>query len=189
MATSAAAVIAAHLLFDGSEDKYELWETRFLGHLHMRKLKGTILNEPVSADAGELAQDTAKNADCYAELIRLIDDKSLSLIRHEATDDGRKALKILREHYSGRSKPRIINLYSSLTKLSMAETESVTDYMIRAENVITALRDAGETMSDGLTVAMILNGLPDTFKPLAVHITQNEDTVTLSDLKRRLRIH
>lgn len=156
MATNTAGVIASQLLFDGSEDKYELWETRFLGHLHMRKLKGTILNEPIGAGEGEIAQDNAKNADCYAELIRLIDDKSLSLIRHDAADNGRKALKILREHYSGRSKPRIINLYSSLTKLRMTETESVTDYMIRAENVITALRDAGETMSDGLTVAMIL---------------------------------
>lgn len=190
MASTMAGFIAAQLIFDGSEDKYELWETRFLGHLHIRKLKGTILNEPAAgASADQLTQDGAKNADCYAELTRLLDDKSLSLIRHDATDDGRKALKILREHYSGKSKPRIINLYTSLTKLSMAESESVTDYMIRAENVITALRDAGETMSDGLTIAMILNGLPDTFKPLAVHVTQNEDTVTFTDFKRRLRIY
>ena len=189
MASTTAGIIAAKLLFDGSEDKYELWETRFLGHLHICKLKGTILNEPVGANAEQLAQDGAKNADCYAELVRLIDDKSLSLIRHDAADDGRKALGILREHYSGKSKPRIINLYTSLTKLSMAENESATDYMIRAENVITALRDAGETMSDGLTIAMVLNGLPDSFKPLAVHVTQNEDNVTFTDFKRRLRIY
>lgn len=47
----------------------------------------------------------------------------------------------------------------------MADNESVTDYLIRAENNITALRDAGETMSDGLTIAMVLRGLPDSFKP------------------------
>ncbi|XP_037109280.1 uncharacterized protein LOC119123966 [Syngnathus acus] len=96
---------------------------------------------------------------------------------------------MLREHYSGKSKPRIINLYTSLTRLNMTGNESVTDYMIRAENLITALRDAGETMSDGLTIAMVLNGLPDSFKPLAVHVTQNEDTVTFTDFKRRLRIY
>lgn len=157
----AVGVLATQSLFDGSEDKYDLWETRFLSCLHTLKLKETILHEPTDANAEQLAEDRRKNADCYAELVRLIDDKSLSLIRHEAADDGRKALKILKEHYSGKSKPRIINMYTSLTQLRMADNESVTDYLIRAENIITALRDAGEAMSDGLTIAMILRGLPD----------------------------
>ena len=147
------------------------------------------MNEPAAGVSEELrAEDRRKNVDCYAELIRLIDDKSLSIIRHEADDDGRNALKILREHYPGKSKPRIINLYTSLTKLHMAENESVTDYIIRAENIIMALKDAGETISDGLAVAMVLNGLPDSFKPLAVHVTQNEDNVTFADFKIRLRV-
>lgn len=36
---------------------------------------------------------------------------------------------------------------------------------------------------------MIFRGLPDSFKLLAVHITQNEDNVTFTDFKRRLRIY
>ena len=36
----------------------------------------------------------------------------------------------------------------------MADSETVTDYLIRAENIITALREAGETMSDGQIVAI-----------------------------------
>ncbi|KAJ8369510.1 hypothetical protein SKAU_G00095380 [Synaphobranchus kaupii] len=106
---------------------------------------------------------------------------------HEASEDGRGALEILREHYAGRGKPRIIGLYASLTTLRRASNESVTDYIIRAETIITALRDAGEVMSDELTVAMILNRLPDLFKPLAIHVTQNEDQVMFIDFKRRLR--
>ncbi len=93
------------------------------------------MHEPTDADAEQLAKDRRKNADCYAEIIRLIDDKSLSLIRHEAADDGRKALRILKEHYSGKSKPRIINAYTSLTQVHMTDNESVTDYLIRAENL------------------------------------------------------
>lgn len=46
MASRAVGALAAQLLFDGSEDKYDLWETRFLGHLHILKLKDTILKEP-----------------------------------------------------------------------------------------------------------------------------------------------
>ena len=36
---------------------------------------------------------------------------------------------------------------------------------------------------------MVLGGLPEPFKPLAVHVTQNEDNVTFADLKRRLRVY
>ena len=80
MANRATGVPAPQLLFDGSEEKFDLWETRFLGCLHILKLKETVLREPDEASD----EDRRKNADCYAELVRLIDDKSLSLIRHEA---------------------------------------------------------------------------------------------------------
>ena len=64
------------LLFDGDDTKYELWEARFLGYLQTLKLKETIVpsdNEP----------DEAKNEECYAELIQLLDDKSLSLVKDQ----------------------------------------------------------------------------------------------------------
>lgn len=107
-------------------------ETGFLSRLHILKLKDTILRVPT--DAEELAADPGKNADCYAQLVNALDDKSLSLVRHEAAEDGRKALKILREHYSGKSKPRILNLYTSLTTIQMTGNETVTDYMIRTHS-------------------------------------------------------
>ncbi|XP_073671661.1 sialoadhesin-like [Paramisgurnus dabryanus] len=48
----------------------------------------------------------AKNAKAYAELIQFLDDKSLMLVMREAADDGRAAMKILREYYAGKGKPR-----------------------------------------------------------------------------------
>ena len=97
--------------------------------VHILKLKDTILREPAGEAA--IAADPAKNADCYAHLVNALNDKSLSLTsRHDAADDGRKALKLLREHYSGKSKPRILNLYTSLTTIQMEGNETVTDYMM-----------------------------------------------------------
>ena len=47
--------------------------------------------------------------------------------------------------------------------------------LIRAETAIMALRNAKETLSNGLIIAMILKGLPESYQPLAIHITQSTE--------------
>ena len=46
-----------------------------------------------------------KRASAFAKLVQCLDDRSLSLVIREANNDGRKALKVLREHYQGKGKP------------------------------------------------------------------------------------
>ena len=99
------------LMFDGDERKYEQWEVKFLGYMTLQKLKDTIL----AANDGDV--DQGKNELAFAELIQFLDDKSLSLVMRDARDDGRKAIQILRAHYAGSWKPRIISLYTELTSL------------------------------------------------------------------------
>lgn len=65
--------------------------------------------------------------------------------------------------------PRILNLYTSKTTIKMEANETAADYMTRAENKIPALRDTGENLSDGLLVATILNGLPESFRLSMLH--------------------
>ena len=54
------------LVFDGDEEKYELWEVNFLGHLRIQKLHGVLK---------ETTPNPEKNAEVYAELVQLLDDK------------------------------------------------------------------------------------------------------------------
>ena len=89
----------------------------------------------------------------------------------DAVDDGKKALEILKNHYGGVSKARVIALYTELTSLAMHEDETVTDYIIHTEKTMTALRNTKETVSDGLVIAMILKGLPPSFKPFSTNIS------------------
>ena len=62
------------MLFDGDEKNYELWETRFLAHMQLRKLKETILTEP------DIGEDEDANEEAYAELVQCLDNKSLRSI-------------------------------------------------------------------------------------------------------------
>ena len=94
--------VKCRLYFDGCGDRYELWEVKFLAYLSTMKLSDTV-------------EEPAKRAAVFAELVQLLDDRSLSLIIREAKNDGVAALAILREYYIGSSKPRIISLYTELT--------------------------------------------------------------------------
>ena len=155
----------AALHFDGNEEKYDIWECRFLSYMRTKKLKNAIIPDgpAVSADEKE---------DAFAELVNHIDERSLSLIMRDAKDDGRKALKILRNHYAGCGKPRVLSMFRKLTSLQMEENEDLTGYLIRAENMVTALKQAGEKFSDNLLIAAVLKGLPTMYEPFDVYINQ-----------------
>ena len=171
------------LIFDGDESKYELWEVKFLGYTRLQKLYDIFVP---AADEKE-APSEVKNAEAFAELVQCLDDRSLSLVIREAKDDGRKALAVLREHYQGKGKPRVIALYTGLTSLQIAEGESTTDYIINAETAVTALKAAEEVISDGLLIAMALKGLPSSYKTFANVVMQREKQMTFAEFKITLR--
>ena len=91
------------LMFDGDERKFEQWEVRILGYLRIKKLKSVVC----PADEGNLPDDddATNNELAFAEMTQFLDETSLSLVMRDARDDGRKALKVLREHYARSSKP------------------------------------------------------------------------------------
>ena len=134
------------LTFDSDETMFDLWEVKFLAYLRIQKMH--VVLEEVNNDN----VNPEKNADLYAEPIQVLDDRSLSLVLREAPNDGRKAFKILKDHYRPKGKLRIIALYTELTSLNKNHNESMTDYIIRAETTVSSLRDAGETVSDDLSI-------------------------------------
>ena len=168
-----------NLSFDGDPANFEAFEVKFKAYLRLRKIKIDVVSE----DAEVLEEE---NAEIYAELVQTLDSSSLALIMRDGAEDGRKALEILREHYLPKGKPRIISLYTQLSCIVKMQSESVTDYIIRAETAASQLRDAGENISDGLLVAMVLKGLPKDFHSFITVITQ-EDEMTFQAFKVRLR--
>ena len=173
----------SRLLFDRDETKYDILETKFLGYLHTLSLKDTILGKNLNGDE----TDTERSEKAYNELIQFLDDKSLSLIMREALDNGREALRILCDHYAGKGKPKIISLYTELTSLRKEQNEGVTNYIIKTEATVTTLRNAGETLSDGLIIDMVLKGLPRTFNAFLIDVTHSSKELMFSEFKMQLR--
>ena len=152
-----------NLFFDGNEEKYGIWECKFLAHMRIKKLKKVIIPDGPAATADQ-------REDAFAELVQFLDERSLSLVMRDAVDDGRKALKILRNHYAGHGKPRILSMFRKLTSLKMEEDDDLTGYLLRAENMVTALKQAGEKFSDNLLIAAVLKGLPESYEPFDVYV-------------------
>ena len=168
-----------NLVFDGNEKKFELWETKLLGYMKLKKLKKVFnTDEEISGETNETA---------FAELIQFLDERSLTLVMREAQDDGRKAWKILKEHYASNSKPRIITLYNELTTLKKNHSEPITDYLLRAENAATSLRAVKEQVSDSLLIAMVLKGLSDEYKAFVAVTTQAENVDDFVKFKTSLK--
>ena len=143
--------------------------------MKLKKLKKVFTTEEdVSAETNETA---------FAELIQYLDERSLTLVMREALDYGRKAWKILKEHYASGSKPRVINLYTELATLKKNHSESITDYLLHAENAATSLRAVKEQVSDSLLIAMVLKDLPDEYKAFVAVTTQAEIVVDFLKFK------
>ena len=113
--------------------------------------------------------------------------RSLSLIIREAKDEGPKALEVLRQHYQGKGEPRVISLYTELTTLKKTVSESIVDYVIRAETAATALKNADEAVSDALLIAMVLKELPSSFKTFWAIVVPQDKQMSFADIKTSLR--
>ena len=172
---------AARLYFDGDEAKYEQWEMKLLVYMKVRKLKGCIDPDSTTihdADTKELA---------FAELVPFLDSRSLALIMRDAKNDGRKAMTILRNHYSGTGKQRVISLWNVPTTLQKQTNETLTDYIIRAETAGTCLKSADEVVSDSLLIAAVMKGLPPTYKPFTIFVTQSDKVMNFITFKTAIR--
>ena len=101
--------LRSRLLFNGDQFKYELWKVKFLGHLRIQKLLHVIENGDDDGDDSE-GSSAEDNELVFAELVQVLNDTNSSLIIHDAKNDGKAAIELLRSHYLGTSAPRLIAL-------------------------------------------------------------------------------
>ena len=171
----------ARLQFNGDERNYEVWEMKFMAYMRTKELRNAI-----DPDTTGIVSTSCRER-AFAELVQVLDDRSLNLIMRDAKDDGKAAMLILRDHYAGTSEQRILSLLTTLTTISKGQDEQLTDYVIRAESAANALRNAGEIVSDRLLNAVVLKGLPHEYRPFRVIMEQMKRTTSFLEFKKALR--
>ena len=161
-----------NLQFNGEESQYEVWEIKFFSYLRLQKLHKYLLDgdslrtsalpAPAGADTNAIAAaaalDEEKNEEIFAMLVQVLDDKSINLILRDAKNNGRAAIRILREHFIGSTKPRIIYMWCELTSLKLSPTEDITEYVQRAKKCTSRLWEAKQTIEESMLIAMVVNG-------------------------------
>ena len=83
----------------------------------------------------------------------------------------------------------MIGLFTELITLKKEEAETLTDYVLRGETAAALLKNAGETVSDNLLIAMILKGLPTEYQPFVTVTTQRKEPHDITSFKTALRTH
>ena len=114
---------ARHLFFNSEDSNYELWEIKMISYLRLQKLHEVVVDTDdaiLRSDPTEAA-DIEKNKKVFATLVQFLDDQALKLIIRDAKNNGRHSLQILRDHYLGSTKPRVISMYCDLTSLKLKE--------------------------------------------------------------------
>ena len=63
----------------------------------------------------------------------------------------------------------------------------ITEYILRTETLVNALKNVGEEINECLVIAMVMKGLPVEYKPFVVVMTQTEKVRTFTKFKVALR--
>ena len=127
-----------YLQFSGKEADFALWQERFEGFCFTKKL----LNGLNGTDNGT----NDKKNEIWAYLVQCLDSRSVLTLMNDCKGDGPKAWPLLQDHFNSTETPRLMNLLEKFTTLRLEPTDSIIDYLTRAEYVSEQLELAGENV-------------------------------------------
>ena len=121
----------------------------------------------------------------WCEIIQSLDKCSAMFLR-PYKEDGPKAWAVMCDRYKSCELPRLQQLIEKLTNLKMVANESVIDYITRAEELQSNLREVDEQVSKPMLISIILKGLTDDFDNFVTICKFSKDEQNLDSIKRDL---
>ena len=110
------------------------------------------------------------------------------MLTNDCKGDGPKAWQLLRDHFNSTERPRLMNLLEKFTALRLEPTESMVDYLIRAEYVSKQLVLAGEKVSENMLTSLVLKGLPSGFDYFKNVHDCSKDKAFFAEVKKAIKI-
>ena len=96
-------------------------------------------------------------------------------------------LQNLREIYEGQARQERYETSKALFQCKMTEGSPVAAYVIKMMGYIQSLEKLGFPLKDELATDLILQSLPNSFKPFVINFNMNEINKTLPQLLGMLR--
>ena len=118
-------------------------------------------------------------------MVQCLDKKTLSLIKC-LKPNGTAAWRELQNYFKSKERPRIHQLLNKLTNLKLDSSESIRDYLIRAEELQLNLSEVNKNVSDQMLCSVVLKGLPLQFANFVTVFKFSHELKSFLDLKRDL---
>lgn len=186
------------LTFSGKDDDFAFFGDQFEARMYVLKLDKVLLDKVViteavdKTDAAQVTKEQAERDDLaekqyqvWCELIQCL-QKEAGLMIRGCKGNGMEGWKVLRSHFRSTERPRIQQLLHDLTNLKLEASETVAQYLIRAEDMKLSLSEVGETISDQMLCSVVLKGLPRDFASFVTVVNYGNSATTFTSLKRDL---
>ena len=118
-------------------------------------------------------------------LVQCLDSRSILMLTNDCKGDGTRQL--LRDHFNSTETPRLMNLLDKFTTLRMNPTESMVDYLTRAEYLSKQLELAVEKVSGNMLTSIVLNGLPSEYDFYKTVHNFSKEKASFAEVKKALK--
>lgn len=161
-------------------ENYDTWKLAAKSFLVIKGLWWCTQKEP---DASKPAE-TENDLKAWSELILLLDENLYSYIANTTT--AKSAWENLEKSFEDSGLSRKVELLKQLVKLTLADCESIEDYVSRMTSMLIKVIKAGLKIDDEVLASLMLAGLPDEFRSLVMAIENSESKLTSEAVKTLL---
>ena len=100
--------------------------------------------------------------------------------------NGTAAWRELQNYFKSKERPRFHQLLNRLTNLKLDSSESIRDYLVRAEELQLNLSEVNENVSDQMLCSVVFKGLRQQFANFVTVSKYSHELKSFLDLKRNL---
>lgn len=153
------------------EDNFNVWSVRIKDLFRTNKM--ALSNS-----------DVEKDLDAAAFIRLYIDESYMHIVGNMKS--AKEVFDALEKLHSGKAQARAFNLVRTLVNIRKEHTESIRGYITRAGRLRNDLVVLGETFTDLVFVAIVLQGLPEEYQQTREVIVNLTDKLTMDIVTPRL---